>query len=64
MVLVSIWQMLNHGHDVYFDSAISLLFFLLIGRYLDFRARRKARSAASDLLAMMSGTAIVVNDAG
>lgn len=62
-VLVSIWQVLNHGHDVYFDSAISLLFFLLIGRYLDFRARRKARTAASDLLAMMSGTAILVDTA-
>jgi Cu2+-exporting ATPase len=59
---VSLWQVVNHGHDVYFDSAISLVFFLLIGRYLDFRARRKARSAASDLLAMMSGTAIVIDE--
>lgn len=61
-ILVSIWQVLNHGQDIYFDSAVSLLFFLLIGRYLDFRARRKARSAASDLLAMMAGTAIVIDD--
>ncbi len=60
-VAVSLWQVINHGYDVYFDSAVSLLFFLLIGRYLDFRARRKARSAASDLLAMMSGTAIVID---
>lgn len=63
-VLVSIWQVINHGHDVYFDSAVSLLFFLLIGRYLDFRARRRARSAASDLLAMMAGTAIILSETG
>jgi Cu2+-exporting ATPase len=31
----------------YFDSAITLLFFLLIGRYLDRRARGRARAAAS-----------------
>ena len=29
----------------YFDSAITLLFFLLIGRYLDRRARGRARHA-------------------
>ncbi|MCB1558291.1 MAG: cadmium-translocating P-type ATPase [Alphaproteobacteria bacterium] len=63
-VLVSIWQVATHGEDAYFDSAVMLLFFLLIGRYLDFRARRKARGAASDLLAMMAGTAILIQDDG
>ncbi|MBE2190707.1 MAG: cadmium-translocating P-type ATPase [Alphaproteobacteria bacterium] len=63
-VLVSLWQVSHHGEDAYFDSAVMLLFFLLIGRYLDFRARRKARGAASDLLAMMTGTAIVIQEDG
>jgi len=63
-VLVSLWQMATHGEDAYFDSAVMLLFFLLIGRYLDFRARRKARGAASDLLAMMSGTATLLQEDG
>lgn len=63
-VLISIWQTARHAEDAYFDSAVMLLFFLLIGRYLDFRARKKARGAASDLLAMMSGTAIVLDDDG
>ncbi len=63
-VLVSLWQVMHHGEDAYFDSAVMLLFFLLIGRYLDFRARRKARGAASDLLAMMTGTAIILLDDG
>ncbi len=36
-----------------------LLFFLLIGRYLEARARGKARSAAQDLLRMMQGSATI-----
>lgn len=63
-VLVSIWQTIISGEHAYFDSAVMLLFFLLIGRYLDFRARRKARGAATDLLAMMSGTALLLDDSG
>lgn len=63
-VITSLWQVVHHQEDAYFDSAIMLLFFLLIGRYLDFRARRKARGAASDLLAMMSGTAILLEPDG
>jgi Cu2+-exporting ATPase len=56
---VSLWQIFHHGEHAYFDSAVMLLFFLLIGKYLDFQARRKARSTASGLLAMMSGTAVI-----
>lgn len=63
-VLISLWQTWTHAEDAYFDSAVMLLFFLLIGRYLDFRARRRARGAASDLLAMMSGTAILILEDG
>ncbi|MEC8664080.1 MAG: heavy metal translocating P-type ATPase [Pseudomonadota bacterium] len=51
-----------HGSEhVYFDSAIMLIFFLLIGRYLDFRARKTARSTATDLLGTLSGFANVVD---
>lgn len=60
--LVSLWQIFHHGEHAYFDSAVMLLFFLLIGKYLDFQARRKARSTASELLAMMSGTAVIVEE--
>ncbi|MGB0682699.1 MAG: heavy metal translocating P-type ATPase metal-binding domain-containing protein [Magnetovibrionaceae bacterium] len=45
----------------YFDSAITLLFFLLIGRYLDRRARGRARSAAEQLLGL-SATAVTILD--
>lgn len=58
--VMSFSEMLRGGEHVYFDSAVMLMFFLLIGRYLDFRARRNARSAATDLLQTLSGFAQVI----
>ncbi|MCB1561976.1 MAG: cadmium-translocating P-type ATPase [Alphaproteobacteria bacterium] len=52
---MSLFETINHGEHAYFDSAIMLTFFLLTGRYLDFRARKNARSAATDLLGSLSG---------
>ena len=40
------------GEHAYFDAAVSLTFFLLIGRYLDHRTRSVARSAAGELAAL------------
>jgi Cu2+-exporting ATPase len=57
---MSLFETITHGEHVYFDSAVMLMFFLLIGRYLDFRARKNARSAATDLLSTLSGFASVV----
>ncbi|NBO17680.1 MAG: cadmium-translocating P-type ATPase [Proteobacteria bacterium] len=54
---MSLFETIRHGQHAYFDSAVMLLFFLLIGRYLESRARGLARSAAHDLLRMRSGTA-------
>ncbi|MGH1456822.1 MAG: heavy metal translocating P-type ATPase [Alphaproteobacteria bacterium] len=58
---MSLFETINHGEHVYFDSAVMLIFFLLIGRYLDFRARKNARGAAHDLLKSFSGFANVVD---
>lgn len=60
--LMSLYETINNGEHVYFDSAIMLLFFLLVGRYLDFRARKNARSAATDLMSTLSGFALVEED--
>ena len=51
---MSIHETLAGGEDAYFDAAVMLLFFLLIGRYLDHRLRAKAREAARELLALQS----------
>ncbi|WP_316015019.1 heavy metal translocating P-type ATPase [Roseobacter sp. HKCCA0434] len=40
------------GQDTWFDAALSLTFFLLVGRYLEGRARGAARSAAAELTAL------------
>lgn len=61
---MSLWETMRHGEHVFFDSAVMLMFFLLIGRYLDFRARRSARSTATDLLSSFSGFAHVVGGDG
>ncbi|MFT4619714.1 MAG: Cu2+-exporting ATPase [Sulfitobacter sp.] len=49
---MSLYETVNSGEHAYFDAAISLTFFLLAGRYLDFRTRASARSAAQELAAM------------
>ena len=49
---MSLVETIRGGQHAYFDSAITLLFFLLVGRYLDQRARGSARSAAERLLAL------------
>lgn len=46
---MSLFESLTGGEDAYFDAAVTLLFFLLIGRYLDHMMREKARSAVVQL---------------
>ena len=58
--LVSLHETWSGQQHAYFDSAITLLFFLLIGRYLERRARGRARQAVRALLALSSRSATVV----
>jgi len=55
---VSLFETIRHGDHAYFDSAVMLLFFLLVGRYLDRQARGRARQAATrrDSRAAMAGS--------
>lgn len=53
---LSFVDMLIGRGETYFESAAMLLFFLLVGRYLDMRARGRNRSAAEHLLKLQSQT--------
>ncbi|OFW81222.1 MAG: hypothetical protein A2887_02885 [Alphaproteobacteria bacterium RIFCSPLOWO2_01_FULL_40_26] len=44
----SLFATFRGAFHVYFDSAVMLVFFLLIGRYLDLKARKKAFSVATE----------------
>lgn len=61
---VSLHQTMQSGDHAYFDSAVALLFFLLIGRYLDRRARGKARAAAEHLVGLSATAVTVLDDDG
>ena len=61
---MSLFETIRGGEYAYFDSAITLLFFLLIGRYLDSRARGRARSAAEHLLTLDAVAVSVLADDG
>ena len=61
---MSLFQTMRGGDDVYFDAAITLLFFLLIGRYLDQRMRSRAQGAAQNLIGMISTTATMITEDG
>jgi Cu2+-exporting ATPase len=59
---MSLFEAARGGAHVYFDSACALLFFLLIGRYLDRRARGRARAAVAHLLALGAGAVTVLEN--
>ena len=61
---MSLYQTVVGSDQVYFDAAVSLLFFLLIGRYLDEHLRVRARSEAQNLLSLQSGIASLIGEGG
>ncbi len=61
---MSLYHTFVGGSAVYFDAALMLLFFLLIGRTLDRQSRAKARSAAENLLGLQALSARMVEASG
>ncbi|NQW12423.1 MAG: cadmium-translocating P-type ATPase [Alphaproteobacteria bacterium] len=61
---MSLFETTRNGPHVYYDAALGLLFFLLIGRYLDRSLRARAFAAAQNLLALRAVTALVVGPDG
>ena len=61
---LSVWEtFIGHG-QTYYDAAVMLLFFLLIGRFLDMRLRARAGEAARGLAAMQAATANLLDADG
>ena len=52
--VVSLLETFRSAEHVYFDSAVMLIFFLLIGRSLDLKARKKAFAIASEFTMLSS----------
>lgn len=61
---MSLYETIHSAEHAYFDSAVMLLFFLLLGRVLDQVMRRKTRAIAGNLLALRGETAIVLGEDG
>lgn len=61
---MSLFQTMRGSEQVYFDAAVSLLFFLLIGRALDQSVRQRASGAAENLLGLRSPSASVIHSDG
>jgi Cu2+-exporting ATPase len=54
---MSLVETVHHAEHTYFDAAIMLLTFLLVGRYLDQSMRLKTRAVAGNLAALKAETA-------
>lgn len=59
---ISLYETMHSGEKAYFDAAVMLSFFLLLGRYLDHRSRALARSAAEELAALEVPRALVLEE--
>ena len=61
---VSVWATITGAEHAYFDACVMLLFFLLIGRFLDARLRRRAYSAALDVAALQNRSVNRLSESG
>src|SRR6266545_1185934 len=60
----SVWELASGGMQVYFETAILLIAFLSLGRYLEARARGRAGQAIRALLELGAKKARLVRDDG
>jgi Cu2+-exporting ATPase len=61
---MSLSETIRGGPYAYFDSAVTLVFLLLVGRFLDRRMRARARQAATMLLALNRAPVAVIGEDG
>lgn len=60
--LASSWATFNQKGEVYFESVAMFTFLLLIGKFLEFRARTRAADVSANLLKLMPMTATLLVD--
>lgn len=63
-VALSLVQTIQSQHHAYFESATMLLFFLLVGRYLDHNMRGRTQSLAENIAALKGEVAARINPDG
>lgn len=61
---MSLYQLIGQKSETYFEAATTLIFFLLIGRYLDKTARSRTKASIEGLLAFTKLQALVVTKDG
>ncbi|HEX2724412.1 MAG TPA: heavy metal translocating P-type ATPase [Beijerinckiaceae bacterium] len=63
-LVMSVVETISHAEHAYFDGAVMLLFFLLVGRFLDRNMRRRTRTFAENLSALRCETAARIGPDG
>lgn len=58
----SIWSTFNQGAEVYFDSVCMFTFLLLLGRFLEMRARHRMGKAGNNLMTLLPTVAYKLTD--
>lgn len=59
--IASCWATVTHTGEIYFESVSMFTFLLLIGKFLEFRARNRAAEVSANLLKLMPLTATKIN---
>ncbi|MGB2740123.1 MAG: heavy metal translocating P-type ATPase [Cognaticolwellia sp.] len=60
--LASVWATVSQQGEVYFESVSMFTFLLLIGKFLEFRARSRAADVSANLLKLMPMTATKITN--
>lgn len=58
--IASVWATISKQGEVYFESVSMFTFLLLIGKFLEFRARSRAAEVSANLLKLMPMTAVKI----
>lgn len=61
---MSVIETMNNGEHAYFDGAVMLIFFLLIGRVLDQAMQRRTRAVAANLAALRAESVLKLQPDG